>query len=175
MIFICEVIKNYEIKEKDNMQGRYHIRRDGTPGLCRATTKPCPLGGEHFDSLDAAQDAFQKEMAMRDNGPPSRINVNTNASICPVCGAVVTKNPCTECDTTKEDMIKFYEKISDEYDKVNPPSTDGSSPGAWLRRKNKAITELLGNFHKTGVMQISGSSDPIIINVNDKSFGKASV
>lgn len=36
---------------------RYHIKKDGTPGICRAKVKPCPYGGdsEHFDNEEEAQ------------------------------------------------------------------------------------------------------------------------
>lgn len=34
---------------------RYHIRRDGTPGVCKARTGKCPLStvGQHFDATTA--------------------------------------------------------------------------------------------------------------------------
>ena len=40
---------------------RYHIKKDGTPGVCRARNK-CPLGGEneHFSSQEAAQSYADK-------------------------------------------------------------------------------------------------------------------
>ena len=36
---------------------KYHIKKDGTPGICRARVKPCPLGGdeEHFYSREEAE------------------------------------------------------------------------------------------------------------------------
>ena len=35
---------------------KYHIKNDGTPGVCRATKAACPLGGadSHFDTAEAA-------------------------------------------------------------------------------------------------------------------------
>lgn len=33
---------------------KYHINNAGIPSICRATTRPCPLGGEHFDSKQEA-------------------------------------------------------------------------------------------------------------------------
>lgn len=43
---------------------KYHIKKDGTPGVCRAKNGNCPLGGNenHFDSMEAAQDAAQERM-----------------------------------------------------------------------------------------------------------------
>ena len=43
---------------------KYHIRKDGTPGICHATGK-CPLGGDsgqdnHFDTVKEAQKAVDK-------------------------------------------------------------------------------------------------------------------
>lgn len=42
---------------------KYHIRKDGTPGVCRARVRPCPYGGdnEHFDTKEEAQ-RFADEM-----------------------------------------------------------------------------------------------------------------
>lgn len=41
---------------------KYHIRKDGTPGVCRATKNPCPLGGknEHFESKEKALEFVEK-------------------------------------------------------------------------------------------------------------------
>lgn len=41
---------------------KYHIRKDGTPGICTAENS-CPLGGEeeHFDSFDKAMDYADKK------------------------------------------------------------------------------------------------------------------
>lgn len=43
---------------------KYHIRKDGTPGICRATSGDCPLGGSasHFDSVDEAQEVAQARL-----------------------------------------------------------------------------------------------------------------
>ena len=41
---------------------KYHISKDGDPKPCRATKKPCPIGGEHFDSEEAARDHYEKTM-----------------------------------------------------------------------------------------------------------------
>lgn len=36
---------------------KYHIKKDGTPGICRAKVGNCPLGGEenHYDSIEDAR------------------------------------------------------------------------------------------------------------------------
>lgn len=41
---------------------KYHIKKDGTPGICHAKEGNCPLGGpnNHFDSLSAAQNEADK-------------------------------------------------------------------------------------------------------------------
>lgn len=40
---------------------KYHINNSGVPAICRATTRPCPLGGEHFDSKQEAVEYSQRE------------------------------------------------------------------------------------------------------------------
>lgn len=43
---------------------KYHIKKDGTPGLCRAKEGNCPLEGSesHFDSMEAAYTAAQDRL-----------------------------------------------------------------------------------------------------------------
>lgn len=43
---------------------KYHVKLDGTPGICRAKSGNCPLGGdnEHYLTEAAAQRAAQQEM-----------------------------------------------------------------------------------------------------------------
>lgn len=43
---------------------KYHINKKGVPAVCRATSKPCPLGGEevHFGSKEEAEAFTQKKM-----------------------------------------------------------------------------------------------------------------
>lgn len=41
----------------------YHIKKDGTPGICRAKPGNCPLGGDenHFPTKEEAQDYADKK------------------------------------------------------------------------------------------------------------------
>ena len=45
------------------MMARYHVKKDGTPGICHAQPGKCPLGGEgqHFKTIDEAQEYADKE------------------------------------------------------------------------------------------------------------------
>ena len=47
----------------------YHIKRDGTPGVCRAK-KACPLGGpqSHFESLEGANEEAQSRLEKQYGG-----------------------------------------------------------------------------------------------------------
>lgn len=42
---------------------KFHINKKGVPAPCRATTRPCPLGGEdvHFNSIEEAQKHLDNE------------------------------------------------------------------------------------------------------------------
>lgn len=47
---------------------KYHIKKDGTPGICTATVRPCPRGGaaQHFENpedLDKAIDGMNERAA----------------------------------------------------------------------------------------------------------------
>lgn len=48
---------------------KYHINKKGVPAVCRATTKPCPLGGEevHFGSKEEAE-AFTQNKMKKEHG-----------------------------------------------------------------------------------------------------------
>lgn len=39
---------------------RYHIGKNGKPTICKAEKGACPLGGDHFDTKEAAQKAADK-------------------------------------------------------------------------------------------------------------------
>lgn len=43
---------------------KYHIKKDGTPGLCRAKEGNCPLGGSesHYSNLEDAEVAAQTQL-----------------------------------------------------------------------------------------------------------------
>lgn len=43
------------------MANKYHIGDNG-PGLCEAFKRPCPVGGEHFSSLETAEVVFNEKM-----------------------------------------------------------------------------------------------------------------
>ncbi len=40
---------------------KYHISENG-PAVCTANKRPCPIGGDHFDSNEAAEEAFLKKL-----------------------------------------------------------------------------------------------------------------
>ena len=41
---------------------KYHVKKDGTPGICKARLVHCPLGSEnkHFSSIEDAQEYADK-------------------------------------------------------------------------------------------------------------------
>ena len=41
---------------------KYHVKKDGTPGICRAQEGNCPLGdsSQHFSNIQDAQDYADK-------------------------------------------------------------------------------------------------------------------
>lgn len=55
----------------------YHIKKDGTPGLCRAKERPCPLGGDdaHYSSFAEAAAAAHKQH-MEEFGLTAKVEEN---------------------------------------------------------------------------------------------------
>ena len=45
------------------MSVKYHIGEKGDPSPCRAEEGKCPLGGEHFDSVDDARKAYESSQS----------------------------------------------------------------------------------------------------------------
>lgn len=42
---------------------KYHVNQNtGRPNLCKASKKPCPVGGEHFPNKEAAQNHIEEEL-----------------------------------------------------------------------------------------------------------------
>ena len=76
---------------------KYHIKKDGTPGICRAQEGNCPLGdsSQHFSSKEEAQDYADK------------VNEN-NANN-------VTENPKKEIKSIQIPSMN-QEKVQDEID-----------------------------------------------------------
>lgn len=57
------------------MSGRYHIGRDGEPKRCSAASEEsCPLGGTHYDSMDAAyeSDDYKRAHSLGNDGSSLR-------------------------------------------------------------------------------------------------------
>ena len=48
----------------------YHIKDDGTPGICTASVRPCPKGGSesHYDTYEEAYDAAQEKLKAEHGG-----------------------------------------------------------------------------------------------------------
>ena len=49
------------------MAAKFHINQKGEPAICGATTKPCPLKGEHFDNYEKA---MQESIRQAREGAP---------------------------------------------------------------------------------------------------------
>lgn len=47
------------------MTTRYHIKRDGSTGVCRARAGHCPLGGAHYTDEKTAHEAGERMVAVR--------------------------------------------------------------------------------------------------------------
>lgn len=82
---------------------KYHINRKGEAAQCRATTRPCPLGGEHFDS---AEEAMIHEYGSGPGDPtPAR----------PLPISPVTKQPITEEIFEEHNENGEYQGTYEEY------------------------------------------------------------
>lgn len=49
--------------EEVRIMAKYHINKDGVPSVCKAQTRPCPLGGDdiHFNTKQEAQNYADKK------------------------------------------------------------------------------------------------------------------
>ena len=45
------------------MSKRFHVSEDGEPRSCSASEGNCPLGGEHFSTVEEAREGYAREMA----------------------------------------------------------------------------------------------------------------
>lgn len=50
---------------------KYHVGSDGVPKLCTATRRPCPLGGEHFESKIEAEKYAEEKLSQEFGSLPS--------------------------------------------------------------------------------------------------------
>lgn len=51
---------------------RYHVTAAGNPAICKATVRPCPLGGQHYGTLAAAETAASLKADVLKNIATSR-------------------------------------------------------------------------------------------------------
>lgn len=57
---------------------KYHISATGEPAVCKARFRPCPLGGEHYASLEAANKAVREDLLVDFySQPKNRLNPGT--------------------------------------------------------------------------------------------------
>lgn len=63
---------------------KFHITEDG-PKPCRARTRPCPIGGTHFENPKEAQKAYEEVMSNKENP------AFTPISLSPATQAIVAK------------------------------------------------------------------------------------
>lgn len=49
------------------MSTKYHVSSSGKAAICTATVRACPLGGQHFDSLEQAQ--FAADLKSKGQAP----------------------------------------------------------------------------------------------------------
>ena len=60
---------------------RYHLNGKGEPAECHAVMKPCPLGGDHYDSQQAAAEAaFAAELGIDASDIPTAVTPSATDS-----------------------------------------------------------------------------------------------
>lgn len=57
-------------RKVNSMSTKYHVSSSGEAAVCTATVRACPLGGQHFDSLEQAQ--FAADLKSKGQ-PPKRV------------------------------------------------------------------------------------------------------
>lgn len=62
MIDLSMRTKSYIVKKGSKM-ARFHVGRDGNPKECTAEPGKCPLGGEHYGSMEECEAAIEKNAA----------------------------------------------------------------------------------------------------------------
>lgn len=113
---------------------KYHITAKGEPGVCRATSKPCPLGSDdkHYDSPEAAREAYEKEQKEATFAPPKSKAQESYPGITPVKRSELSQ-------ATKSKMAQEWQKLGEE------EQEDGGNPNAraeWVDKKAYAATSL---------------------------------
>ena len=92
------------------MKGRYHIKKDGTPGQCLATVGNCPLG-EHFDTFEEAQRHADELFEQQNNGTPDISSENSLDDL-----QEKDNFPVSLDDDDYDDFPEFAIPVDDDYD-----------------------------------------------------------
>lgn len=74
---------------------KYHLNKDGLPAVCKAHVKPCPIGGEHFESKAEALEAAEDMLAEEEELFPSHKKLSYHVD---ATGAAA---PCDDPDSCK--------------------------------------------------------------------------
>lgn len=121
------------------MSGITHIGPKG-PSPCKAQPGNCPFGGEHFDSEEAAQEAYEKQMSCQTNVTLSRANEGSEDA---------------PADPHKSEYAKGWEQGTHHYENVvmgSIPSQEFSrNPQSWLKanpRKSNQKTVIVPNVKR---------------------------
>lgn len=66
---------------------KYHISKDGFPAVCNAHHRPCPIGGDHFDSkaeaLEAAEALLEEEEELFNSHKKAVYHVDASGAAAP--------------------------------------------------------------------------------------------
>lgn len=92
---------------------RYHLNKDGLPAICKAHSRPCPIGGDHYDSkseaLQAAEDRLEEEEELFPTHKKETYHVDASGAAAPCEDAesctVKPFNVFTNVHSTDMDMI----------------------------------------------------------------------
>lgn len=123
---------------------RYHIKKDGTPGVCHAEKDKCPLGGvsgeeNHFDTRAEAQAAIDKQ------------HMNSFA-VKPVINTSKLLDPCLILSDSDKDKCFSAEDADKRAKKV---AVEASSLGLTISNDNPGeITNFNSNVRELNIPRI---------------------
>ena len=106
---------------------KYHIGKNGLPGVCKATEKPCPLGGDdvHFNTIEAAQKYADKQNEANFGIIPESSDTEHYESL------IAEKRAMEKFNYSQE---KFLNTLSD-YNKMMSDKSAKGKVTAMLRKK----------------------------------------
>lgn len=144
---------------------KFHVNKNGEAGLCSASLRSCPLGGEdkHFDSLTEARNAVEKELSeVYGAGSLKKERLVVKNGVEVVEGKIAVGDFARSFNT-KESINGYYEGSWEQLNALVKKHWDDNEPGAGSVDGDVLLVNVPKEGFYTNVVEITPENEASII------------